>query len=537
MQWQMEGGEQGRNGDAIEVVSAGEYRFGTGDLRSLRIAGRHDRLEASLIDAEAVSLWRGVSLDRLRGGVVRLTDPREARWLALGGVPTPVPGTPTPRQAIGGAAAENVRFDEAELSASAFGFWRGVQPAALIPSLGADTLPGRGASGTLGWRAPVAGGKLAGRLGAQLHSLDGPRALAAQHALEWTYQTAGMVASLSDERATRRARVLGTDRFAAAPRREDRWNLQGRFGHGRAETHFTGVLRDGGDPLLTARTVQLGASGNLGRSPWYGGADAAWDRHAVGVPVEQRLSIYSGGALAHGHALIGRLELAARSGRDIVTATTEASLVLARGARLGLEPKVGWDSGQFRQGELTARYSVPCGWLSTRITASVTTGALRDDHFRGAVQEAALSISLAPRLRDRADLEVRRVDQDGRPVMAYDVSYDAEVARYQTPGSGWFAARDTGRVIVHVVRTGNSSGVSDVLVSLDGQDLRFTDSDGIARFDHVPVGIHVIALEERSLPANCEVVYASRVFVTVEQGRAPDPVWFAVGRSERRTKF
>ena len=146
-------------------------------------------------------------------------------------------------------------------------------------------------------------------------------------------------------------------------------------------------------------------------------------------------------------------------------------------------------------------------------------------------------MALAPRLRDRADLECGGTDQDGRPVMAYDVSYDAEVARYETPGSGWFAGRDTGRVVVHVVRTGNATGVSDVLISLDGKDLGFTDADGVVRFDRVAPGIHLVAVEERSLPSNVTVVYASRVFVTVEPGRVPDPVWFSVGRSERRTKF
>ena len=537
MQWQLEGGEQYQNGDALGVAAVGEHRYGTSKLRALRVAGRRQRLEASVIDAEPISLWRGQSFDHLRGGVLRFTDPREGRWLALGGVPTPVPGAPTPRQAFGGAATEHVRYDEAEIAPSAFGFWRGAPPAALIQSLGSDTLPGRGAIGTLGWRAPMAGGTLAGRLGAQLHSLDGPRALAAQHALEWTYQSAALVASLSDERATRRARVLGTERLSAAARREDRWNLQSRFLSGRSEAHFTGVIREGGDPLLAARTVQLGGSGNLGRSPWYGGGDAVWDRRAIGLSAEQRFALYAGGALAHGHALLGRLELNARSEREIVTATAEASLVLARGARLGLEPRLGWDAGQFRQGELTARYSIPCGWLATRLTASLTAGALRDDRFRGAVREAALSMALAPRLRDRADLEVRRTDQDGRPVMAYDVSYDAEVARYETPGSGWFAGRDTGRVVVHVVRTGNATGVSDVLISLDGKDLGFTDADGVVRFDRVAPGIHLVAVEERSLPANVTVVYASRVFVTVEPGRVPDPVWFSVGRSERRTKF
>src|SRR5262249_50404019 len=156
---------------------------------------------------------------------------------------------------------------------------------------------------------------------------------------------------------------------------------------------------------------------------WYGGADAVWDRRAIGLTEEQRFALYGGGSLAHGHALLGRLELNARSEREIVTASAEASLVLARGARLGLEPPLGWDAGQFRQGEITTRYSVPCGWFGARLTASLTAGALRDDRFRGAVREAALSMSLVPRLRDRADLEVQRTDQDGHPVMSYDLSY------------------------------------------------------------------------------------------------------------------
>ena len=104
--------------------------------------------------------------------------------------------------------------------------------------------------------------------------------------------------------------------------------------------------------------------------------------------------------------------------------------------------------------------------------------------------------------------------------------------RYDTPGQGWFAGRDTGRVTVRVVRSGNGSGVGDILISLDGRELRFTDADGVARFDRVPPGVHVVAIEERSLPANYEVV-----FVTVEPGRAPDPVSFAIARSERRVKF
>ena len=116
-------------------------------------------------------------------------------------------------------------------------------------------------------------------------------------------------------------------------------------------------------------------------------------------------------------------------------------------------------------------------------------------------------------------------------------AYETEMERYDTPGNGWLANRDTGRVTVRVTRSGNGAGASDVLISLDGKELRFTDADGVARFDGVTPGVHVMAIEERSLPANYEVVYASRVFVTVEPGRVPEMVRFAIARSERRSEF
>jgi hypothetical protein len=290
--------------------------------------------------------------------------------------------------------------------------------------------------------------------------------------------------------------------------------------------------------LLASRTVQLGASGNFPHSAWYGGAEAVWDWRALTGVEERRVSIHGGGLLARCDAVLARVEETARDGDHAsLTAMGEASLALPHGARLGLEPRLGWDADHFRQGDMTTRLTWPFGWLSTRISGSLTVGALREDGFRGGVREAAIAVSVVPRLRDRSDLEVRRVDQDGRPLMEYSLAYDAMMERYDTPGQGWFAGRDTGRVTVRVVRSGNGSGVGDILISLDGKELRFTDPDGVARFDRVPPGIHVVAIEERSLPANHEVVYASRVFVTVEPGRAPEPVSFAIARSERRSKF
>jgi hypothetical protein len=50
---------------------------------------------------------------------------------------------------------------------------------------------------------------------------------------------------------------------------------------GRAETHFTGVVREGGDPAVAARTMQAGGSGNWGASSWYSGADLYFTRRVI----------------------------------------------------------------------------------------------------------------------------------------------------------------------------------------------------------------------------------------------------------------
>ena len=74
-------------------------------------------------------------------------------------------------------------------------------------------------------------------------------------------------------------------------------------------------------------------------------------------------------------------------------------------------------------------------------------------------------------------------------------------------------------------------------VGLDDKELRFTDEQGYARFDRTEPGIHVVAVAERSLPEDLEVVQTGRVFVTVERGRLPDPVIFQVARPVKRKTF
>jgi hypothetical protein len=76
-----------------------------------------------------------------------------------------------------------------------------------------------------------------------------------------------------------------------------------------------------------------------------------------------------------------------------------------------------------------------------------------------------------------------------------------------------------------------------VLVLLDGRESRFTDASGIARFERVTPGVHLVSVEERSLPSLHQVVGAARAFVTVERGRETDPVTFEIARPAKRTRF
>ena len=535
--WEISAGEEGRNERAVQLDALGMQRGGASTLRTLTLSGRRGPLLGSVGDPDAERLSPSAVFQQLRGAVLRFEPGGQPRALALGGVSRPVPGMAVPRLALGGVAVREVPWGGAAVSATLFGAARGRPPTALARVSGSDTLAGRGLFGTVGWRVPLGLGRFSQRVGVQAHDLDGAHAIGVENGLAWTLQTPALVVSLSSERASEAARTLGTDRLGRAPRREDRWSLQDRFARGRAEAHLNGIVREGGDSTLAARSVQVGGSGGLGRSPWYGGLDAVWGRRGVTGLDEQRQAVYVGGTLAPGDAVLARVERSRLAGgSEALTALTEASLALPRGMRLALEPRATWGEGVFDRADFTARLSAPTAWLSSRLTASLTVGAEREGGFRGAVREGSLAVSLAPGQGDRGDLEVRRLDQGGRPALESDVAYEARHERYGVPG-GWHARFDTARVTVRVTRSGNGSGVGDVLVSLDGGELRFTDADGVAWFDGVAPGIYVVGIEERSLPAGWQVITTSRVFVTVERGRITDVVEFRVARPERRTEF
>lgn len=534
-EWHLAAGEQRRNQDAFELAASGESRFGRSVMRSVVLNARLGEVSAGLGDVAYLPLGRMGTLQRLRGVSVSSATRSGAFWRGVSGVPTPSPGVATPRLGIAGAMIENLKFDAALTSLSLFGFGRGRVPrgSGVLPG---DTLAGLGGLAAFDVRAPLPLGMLSLSLGAQIHGLDGPRGLAAQHGIGWMLNTPRYTFAIYDERATGRTRILRTEGLAPAPLREDRWTAQARFPNGRAETHFTGVLRDGGDPSVAAHTMQLGGSGNWGRSTWYSGADLYFTRRVLERVDERRLSLYSGRIGSRGHGLLLRFDRTADDlGREATQLTGELSFALRRGGRLSVEPRTSWNSGQAQQASTDVRLSWPLQTLAARLTGSVSIGAARDDGFRATMREAMLAISLAPRPRDRADLEVRRRDEWGVRSYETTASYDLAAQRYENLG-GARPARNDGEVVVQVLRA-DRTGAADVLVLLDGRESRFTDASGVARFERVSPGVHLISVEERSLPSLHQVVGAARAFVTVERGRETAPVTFEIARPAKRTRF
>jgi hypothetical protein len=283
--------------------------------------------------------------------------------------------------------------------------------------------------------------------------------------------------------------------------------------------------------------MQVGASGSLGTSGGYTGADLYMSRRVVEGVNERRLSVYSGRISSVGHALLLRFDRSTDDlGRENTQMAAEVALALARGARLSIEPRYAWDSRLPQQAHVDTRVTWPLRRLAARLTGFVSIGAEREDGFRPGMREAALALSLAPRPRDRAEVEVRRRDDGAASSYETIGSYDLAAQRYENL-RGPRSSRDEGLVTVRVVRGGEHAGEADVLVLLDGKESRFTDASGIARFERVSPGVHLVAVEERSLPAQHQVATASRVFVTVERGRDADLVTFEIGRPVRRTKF
>jgi hypothetical protein len=206
----------------------------------------------------------------------------------------------------------------------------------------------------------------------------------------------------------------------------------------------------------------------------------------------------------------------------------ELSCALPRGGQLGLDPRAGWRDGRIEHAGATLRLSAPLGSFG-RVTGLCALEGRREERFRGVLSEATLSVSLTPRPRDRGELELRRMDDGGAPSTEWSADYEVQTERFERFETG-FSARDSNRVHIRVAYATNGVGLKDVLVSLDGQQFRYTDSAGDATFDHVARGTHLVALESGSLPEGLSMVTSSRLFVTVDRGTASNFVMFQVAR-------
>lgn len=532
--WELSAGEQLANQDGYQGSLIGTNDEGTAAVQEARFDLVKKPWRATLGDVPVVTFERFAAIHGLRGVAVRGANRGDSSaWYVLGGVPTPRPGNPARRLGLGGVAWEGWRYDGASFALALLGFGRG--RVARVSAIEGDTLAGRGASVSFGSSLPLGLGELSLRLGAQTHTLPGHRVLAALQRAEWSCRSAQSIVAISDERASAHARIPDADHFAAAPRREDRWNAQTRFAGGSAELHTVGVMRAGGDPLLDANTIGFGGSRSW-RSGWHAGSSFNWDRRAPDGVNERRLTLNGGRVGRNGIAALGRFDLGADDlGRRTAMLTGETSVPVRGGLRLTFEPRFTWNDRRFERAQTTS--SLGCALPgSGSLIATLAIGMSREDGFTPALQELSLAVSFTPRERDNADFEVRRLSGDGTIGHEVSASYDLQAARYENIG-GWLSARDSGRVLVQVVRSGNRTGVRDVLVSLDGKSFRFTDAHGIARFEDISPGVHVVAVEEGSLPEAYRVVNSSRAFVTIERGRPVDPVFFEIARPARVRTF
>src|SRR4029453_13538217 len=237
-----------------------------------------------------------------------------------------------------------------------------------------------------------------------------------------------------------------------------------------------------------------------------------------------------------GHALTTRLERSSFTGRAAVTTVAaNGAFSLGHGRGIDLEPKLSWDSARLRDAEGTMRWSLPLLRASARFGGALSLGGSRDLGFRGVLHEASVSLTWQPGGRDLGEVEVRRLDSGAGPSLEAIAGYETSFQRRESPPL--LAARDSGRVIVRVLQSGDRAPMANALISLDGRDLRFTDDQGFVRFDGVAPGVHVVSIEERPLPQSYQVVDGGRVFFPVQRGVPTPAILFRVGRPERKTRF
>jgi hypothetical protein len=535
--WEVIAGRERGARSRLEVWASGTSSTGYDQLRMLRLTSVRRLLEWSLGDVAVQPIGTLPWIQRLRGAQITHVLPRGSDWRLLGGiVPTFTHGV-TPSTGLASILVDHLPIENGAFSLGLMGFARRAPSPGGGGLANPDSLPGGGGAALYAARVASRYGDVGATYMLQAHDLDGSTALAGLQALEWTLSRPAIVASVRDQIGTRNARQPGTERLSAAPSHEGRMSAQVRMLQGRAEMHLAGLTSAGSDVAIAAQTAQAGVSGNLGTSGWYSGLDFSWNRRAPLFADERRVSLQTGRVSDRGSVVLMRVERNADNlGRDQVLFTGEASASPLPGLRLALEPRLDWQASRFERAIFSARLGWPLFHSSARMNASLTLTSTRTQGFRNELSEASVSLSFAPRMHDRATFEARRYEENGTRSFEATGSYDLLASLYSSP-AGALNAQRTGTLIVTIVRADSASGVPDALVSLDGKEFRFTDSEGVARFTNTPPGSHVVSVVERSLPASQRVVGAATAFVTIERGRTPEPVRFEIARPVRRVRF
>jgi hypothetical protein len=521
----------------LEIWAQGFSSAAYDQIRLLRVSSQHGPLAWSLGDVSTQPVGMLPWIQRLRGGLIASALPRGSDWRLLGGiVPTLTHGV-APNTALATLLVDDLPIQKGALSFGVMGFGRRAPQQGGLAGVNPDSLAGGGAAALYAARIASPYGEVRTTFMAQLHNLDGPFSPAGLQALQWSLDRHTISATVRDQVGTRNARQPGSERLSQAPSHEGSASAQMRLAGGRAEMHLAALTSSGGDAALAAQTAQLGASGSLGGRGWYSGLDFTWNRRAPLYTDERRIALQTGRVSERGDAVLVRVERNAdNSGRDQMRLTGDASVMPLPGVRVSIEPMFDWQEHRFDRGMLSTRVGWPLFGPSARMNATFSLSSARSAGFRGELSEASLSLSFAPRSRDRSVIEARRYEESGVRSLDYSGSYDFLADMYASP-PGALAGQNTGTLEVTVARADSASGVPDALVSLDGKEFRFTDGDGVARFTNTQPGSHVVSVVERSLPTAHKVVGAATVFVTIERGRTPEPVRFEIARPVRRVRF
>jgi hypothetical protein len=535
--WEVVGGRERGSRDRFELWASGFSSTAYDQLRMLRLTSLQGPLEWSVGDVATPPFGMLPWIQRLRGGLVAHALPRGSGWRAMGGVvPTLTHGV-TPNTALATVMLDDLPQENATLSLGLMGFGRRAPAPGPVRVEDPDSLPGTGAAALYAMRVAAGYGTIGATYMVQVHDLDGAVRPAGLQALEWSLNRPTLVASLRDQVGTRNARQPGTERLSAAPSHEGRASAQLQLLKGRAEVHLAALTTAANDLDPGAQTVQVGTSGSLGASGWYSGFDFSWNRRAPLLTDERRISAQTGRVSERGNVVLLRVERDADNlGRDQLQFTGEGSTSPLPGVLVSFEPRLDWQAGRLEREMFSTRLGWPLFGAGAHMNASLTVSSARDQGFRGELSEATLALSFAPRPHDRTGLEMRRYDESGVRSLEYTGSYDTQASLYSHPVDA-AAVQGTTTLTVTVARADSASGVPDALVSLDGKEFRFTDSEGVARFTNTTPGSHVVSVVERTLPAAQRVVGSATAFITIERGRTPEPVRFEIARPVRRVRF